>query len=198
MKNGILFVMSGPSGTGKGTICNELLRTENIFLSVSATTREKRAGEVDGVTYNYMYKEEFEALIDAGEMLEYAQYNGNYYGTPKRNVEKMLAQGTNVLLEIEPQGALHVKELFPEAVLIFVLPPSMSELKKRLEERGRENEEQIAERLAAAKWEFEQALKYNYIVVNDELQTCVDEVVGILHRKIIERELVDSLLTELL
>ncbi len=198
MKNGILFVMSGPSGTGKGTICNELLRTENIFLSVSATTREKRAGEVDGVTYNYMYKEEFEALIDAGEMLEYAQYNGNYYGTPKRNVEKMLAQGTNVLLEIEPQGALHVKELFPEAVLIFVLPPSMSELKKRLEERGRENEEQIAERLAAAKWEFEQALKYNYIVVNDELQTCVDEVVGILHRKIVERELVDSLLTELL
>lgn len=198
MKNGILFVMSGPSGTGKGTICNELLRTENIFLSVSATTREKRAGEVDGVTYNYMYREEFEALIDAGEMLEYAQYNGNYYGTPKRNVEKMLAQGTNVLLEIEPQGALHVKELFPEAVLIFVLPPSMSELKKRLEERGRENEEQIAERLAAAKWEFEQALKYNYIVVNDELQTCVDEVVGILHRKIVERELVDSLLTELL
>ena len=198
MKNGILFVMSGPSGMGKGTICNELLRTENIFLSVSATTREKRAGEVDGVTYNYMYKEEFEALIDAGEMLEYAQYNGNYYGTPKRNVEKMLAQGTNVLLEIEPQGALHVKELFPEAVLIFVLPPSMSELKKRLEERGRENEEQIAERLAAAKWEFEQALKYNYIVVNDELQTCVDEVVGILHRKIVERELVDSLLTELL
>lgn len=198
MKNGILFVMSGPSGTGKGTICNELLRTENIFLSVSATTREKRAGEVDGVTYNYMYKEEFEALIDAGEMLEYAQYNSNYYGTPKRNVEKMLAQGTNVLLEIEPQGALHVKELFPEAVLIFVLPPSMSELKKRLEERGRENEEQIAERLAAAKWEFEQALKYNYIVVNDELQTCVDEVVGILHRKIVERELVDSLLTELL
>ena len=198
MKNGILFVMSGPSGTGKGTICNELLRTENIFLSVSATTREKRAGEVDGVTYNYMYKEEFEALIDAGEMLEYAQYNGNYYGTPKRNVEKMLAQGTNVLLEIEPQGALHVKELFPEAVLIFVLPPSMSELKKRLEERGRENAEQIAERLAAAKWEFEQALKYNYIVVNDELQTCVDEVVGILHRKIVERELVDSLLTELL
>ena len=198
MKNGILFVMSGPSGTGKGTICNELLRTENIFLSVSATTREKRVGEVDGVTYNYMYREEFEALIDAGEMLEYAQYNGNYYGTPKRNVEKMLAQGTNVLLEIEPQGALHVKELFPEAVLIFVLPPSMSELKKRLEERGRENEEQIAERLAAAKWEFEQALKYNYIVVNDELQTCVDEVVGILHRKIVERELVDSLLTELL
>lgn len=198
MKNGILFVMSGPSGTGKGTICNELLRTENIFLSVSATTREKRAGEVDGVTYNYMYREEFEALIDSGEMLEYAQYNGNYYGTPKRNVEKMLAQGTNVLLEIEPQGALHVKELFPEAVLIFVLPPSMSELKKRLEERGRENEEQIAERLAAAKWEFEQALKYNYIVVNDELQTCVDEVVGILHRKIVERELVDSLLTELL
>ena len=102
MKRGILFVMSGPSGTGKGTVCNELLRTENIFLSVSATTRGISKGETDGVTYNYMYREEFEALIEAGEMLEYAIYNGNYYGTPKRNVEKMLEQGTNVLLEIEP------------------------------------------------------------------------------------------------
>lgn len=196
MRKGILFVMSGPSGTGKGTVCNELLRTENIFLSVSATTRGIRKGEVDGVTYNYMYKEEFESLIDAGEMLEYAVYNGNYYGTPKRNVEKMLDQGTNVLLEIEPQGALSVKEQFPEAVLIFIIPPSMEELKRRLKERGREDNEQINERLKTAVWEFEQAPKYSYIVVNDDLQTCVDEVSGIIHDVISKRELVETLLSE--
>lgn len=196
MKRGILFVMSGPSGTGKGTVCNELLRTENIFLSVSATTRGIRKGETDGVTYNYMYREEFEALIEAGEMLEYAIYNGNYYGTPKRNVEKMLEQGTNVLLEIEPQGALSVKEQFPEAVLIFVIPPSMDELKRRLEERGRETEEQISERLRTAVWEFEQAPKYSYIVVNDDLQACVAEVSGIIHDVMEKRGLVDKLLSE--
>ncbi len=188
--------MSGPSGTGKGTVCNELLRTENIFLSVSATTRGIRKGETDGVTYNYMYREEFEALIEAGEMLEYAIYNGNYYGTPKRNVEKMLEQGTNVLLEIEPQGALSVKEQFPEAVLIFVIPPSMDELKRRLEERGRETEEQISERLRTAVWEFEQAPKYSYIVVNDDLQACVAEVSGIIHDVMEKRGLVDKLLRE--
>lgn len=196
MRKGILFVMSGPSGTGKGTVCNELLRTENIFLSVSATTRGIRKGEVDGVTYNYMYKEEFESLIDAGEMLEYAVYNGNYYGTPKRNVEKMLDQGTNVLLEIEPQGALNVKEQFPEAVLIFIIPPSMEELKRRLKERGREDNEQINERLKTAVWEFEQAPKYSYIVVNDDLQTCVDEVSGIIHDVISKRGLIETLLSE--
>lgn len=196
MKRGILFVMSGPSGTGKGTVCNELLRTENIFLSVSATTRGIRKGETDGITYNYMYREEFEALIEAGEMLEYAIYNGNYYGTPKRNVEKMLEQGTNVLLEIEPQGALSVKEQFPEAVLIFIIPPSMDELKRRLEERGRETEEQISERLRTAVWEFEQAPKYSYIVVNDDLQACVAEVSGIIHDVMEKRGLVDKLLSE--
>lgn len=196
MKKGILFVMSGPSGTGKGTICNELLRTENIFLSISATTREIRKGEVDGVTYNYMYREEFEALIDAGEMLEYARYNGNYYGTPKRNVERMLEKGTNVLLEIEPQGALSVKSQFPDAVLLFIVPPSMAELKSRLTTRGREDEKQIQERMSAAKWEFEQAPKYNYIVVNDDLDRCVGEVAEILHKKMTERELVENLLNE--
>ncbi|MDY3032071.1 MAG: guanylate kinase [Clostridia bacterium] len=196
MGRGILFVMSGPSGTGKGTICKELLRTENIFLSVSATTREIRVGEVDGVTYNYLYREEFEELIEAGEMLEYAIYNGNYYGTPKQNVEKMLDKGTNVLLEIEPQGALNVKSQFPEAVLLFVVPPSMAELKRRLEERGRENEAQIAERMAAAKWELEQAPKYNYVVVNDDFDECVREVTEIFHRKIEDRERVEALLNE--
>lgn len=196
MKKGILFVMSGPSGTGKGTICKELLRTENIFLSVSATTREIRLGETDGVTYNYMTVDEFEKLIDAGEILEYAKYNGNYYGTPKSNVEKMLDNGTNVLLEIEPQGALNVKKQFPEAVLMFVTPPSMAELKKRLEERGRETEEQIAERIGAAKWELEQADKYNYIFINDDLDECVKEVAEFLHKKMSELDHVQNLLNE--
>ena len=196
MKKGILFVMSGPSGTGKGTICKELLRTENIFLSVSATTREIRLGETDGVTYNYMTVDEFEKLIDAGEILEYAKYNGNYYGTPKSNVEKMLDNGTNVLLEIEPQGALNVKKQFPEAVLMFVTPPSMAELKKRLEERGRETEEQIAERIDAAKWELEQADKYNYIFVNDDLDECVKEVAELLHKKMNELDHIENLLNE--
>lgn len=193
---GILFVMSGPSGTGKGTICERLLQSENIFLSVSATTRERRIGETDGVTYNYLSVDEFERLIEQGEMLEYAKYNGNYYGTPKRNVEKMLDSGTNVLLEIEPQGALKVKAIFPEAVLLFVAPPSMAELKKRLVDRGRENEEQIKQRLDAAAWELNQAAKYNYVIVNDNLDECVKKVADILDLKVKERNFTEKLLKE--
>ena len=196
MGRGILFVMSGPSGTGKGTICEELLKRESIFLSVSSTTREIRKGETDGVTYNYTTVEDFEDMIQNGEMLEYATYNGNYYGTPRKTVEKMLDEGTNVLLEIEPQGALKVKSLFEDANLIFVVPPSMAELKKRLTERGRETEEQIIQRMAAAKWEFEQSSKYNYILVNDDLEKCVNEVCDILHDKIEKRDLVEKLLKE--
>lgn len=197
MNRGILFVMSGPSGTGKGTICNMLVSTENIFLSISSTTRERRKDEVDGETYNYVTKEQFESLIANGEMLEYATYSGNYYGTPRGNVESMLAAGRNVLLEIEPQGALKVKEAFPEAVLVFIAPPSVSELKRRLLERGREGEEQINARLDAAKWELAQSNKYNYVVVNDDLIKCVNEVADILHKKEEERGLIDKLLTEL-
>lgn len=196
MSKGLLFVMSGPSGTGKGTICERLLEREDIFLSVSSTTREKRAGETDGVTYNYTTVEEFKAMIDSGEMLEYAVYSGNYYGTPRASVQKMLDSGKNVLLEIEPQGALKVKKLFPEANLLFVIPPSMKELKHRLEERGRESAEQIEERLSAAKWEFEQSPKYDCIFVNDDLDACVDEVVKTMRDKVQKRDLVDKLLAE--
>lgn len=196
MSRGILFVMSGPSGTGKGTICTELLKNENIFLSISSTTRERRKGEIDGETYNYTTREEFTKMIENGEMLEYAEYSGNYYGTPKKTVEKMLDEGRNVLLEIEPQGALKVKAIFPDAVLLFIIPPSMAELKKRLKDRGREDDEQIKRRMDAAKWEFEQSSKYNRVFVNDDLSKCVNEIAGYLHRKEDERDFINKLLNE--
>lgn len=198
MNNGILFVMSGPSGTGKGTICEKLLLNEDndLFLSVSSTTREKRKGETDGITYNYTSVEDFRQMIENDEMLEYAMYSGNYYGTPKKTVESMLMSGKNVLLEIEPQGALKVKTAFPEAVLMFIIPPSMKELKKRLSERGRETDAQITERLEAAKWEFEQSKKYNFIFVNDNLDDCVKEIEKTIRDTAQCRSLVDKLLKE--
>lgn len=198
MSRGVLFVMSGPSGTGKGTICSKLLsnKENDVFLSVSSTTREIRKGEIDGETYNYTTVEKFKKMIDNGEMLEYAMYNGNYYGTPKKAVEDVLSSGRNVLLEIEPQGALKIKEMFPEAVLMFIIPPSMKVLRQRLEDRGRESEEQIIERLEAAKWEFTQSPKYEYIFVNDDLDVCVREVEEAMRDKVIKRDLVDKLLVE--
>lgn len=194
---GILFVLSGPSGTGKGTVCKEVLnREDDLTLSVSATTREKRVGEVDGETYHYVTKDAFEAMIDKGEMLEYAQYNGNYYGTPKASIEELLNSGRDVLLEIEPQGALQVKKLFPEAVLVFLVPPSMAELKNRLITRGRESEDEIAERIANAKWELEQADKYTVLIENDDFEECVTEVLAYFYTKRKERAKIISLINE--
>lgn len=194
---GILFVLSGPSGTGKGTVCKEVLnREDKLTLSVSATTREKRIGEVDGETYHYVTRDDFETMIDKGEMLEYALYNGNYYGTPKASIDELLNDGRDVLLEIEPQGALQVKKLFPEAVLVFLVPPSMAELKNRLITRGRESEAEIKERISAAKWELEQADKYTVLIVNDDFEECVTDVLEYFDNKRNERIRINSLISE--
>lgn len=194
---GILFVLSGPSGTGKGTVCNEIMmREDKLTISVSATTREKRVGETDGETYHYVSKDDFLGMIDRDEMLEYAIYNGNYYGTPKKSVEELLLDGKDVMLEIEPQGALQVKKLFPEAVLIFLVPPSMAELKNRLITRGRESTQEIEQRIANAKWELEQADKYTVLIENDDFENCVCDVLDYIESKRKERNKVNSLINE--
>lgn len=196
MNKGILFVVSGPSGTGKGTICKVLEKEDPIYLSISSTSREIRVGETDGVTYNYTSKENFKKMIDGGEMLEWATYDGNFYGTPKSTVEKMIAEGKNTILEIDVQGAFKVKELYPEAILIFVVPPTMKELKKRLVERGREGEASINARLERAKEELLLARRYNYVIVNDELDASVDELRSIIKRANADRTIINNLLNE--
>ena len=198
MNRGLLFVMSGPSGTGKGTLCDEVMnRYDGLCLSVSSTTREMRKGEQDGVTYNYTTVDNFKKMIDNGDMLEWAEYNGNYYGTPRATVEKMLSEGKSVMLEIEPKGALKVKELFPEAKLIFIVPPSMAELKRRLVSRGRgETQEQIKERMETARWEIAQSEKYSVVMMNDDLERCTEEVLEYISRKNWEAQAAEALLNE--
>ena len=174
-KKGILIVISGFSGAGKGTLVKALIKKyHNYALSVSMTTRKPREGERDGVEYFFTDTEGFEETIRQGGLIEYAQYCGNYYGTPKDYVERQLQAGNNVILEI--QGALKIKEKFPESLLIFVTPPGAEELKRRLVSRGTESEEVIAKRLARASEESEGIEAYDYIVVNDDLGTCVEEV----------------------
>ena len=176
-KEGILIVVSGFSGAGKGTIMKALLeRYDNYALSISATTRNPRPREEEGKAYFFKTTEEFEKMIAKDDLIEYAMYVGNYYGTPKAYVEEQLRAGKDVILEIEIQGALKVKEKFPNTLLLFVTPPSAEELRKRLEGRGTETQEVIDGRMKRAIEEAEYMDQYDYLVVNDELDVCVEEM----------------------
>ena len=182
---GILIVLSGFSGSGKGTIMKELMKkySEQYALSISATTRSPRPGETDGVEYFFKTKEQFEKMIADDELIEYAKYVDNYYGTPKAYVEEQLAAGKDVILEIEIQGALKVKEKFPDTLLMFVTPPSAEELKNRLVGRGTEEMSVIESRLSRAVEEAQGIEAYDYLIVNDKLDECVEEVHSIIHNE---------------
>lgn len=173
---GVLTVISGFSGAGKGTVVKQLLQEYDYGLSISATTRSPREGEQDGREYFFKTKEEFEKMIREHQLIEYAQYVGNYYGTPKEYVVQQLEQGKDVILEIEMQGALRVREILPEVNLIFLTPPTVDELERRLVSRGTETAEVIRERMARAKEESAYMKEYDYVVINNDLDECVENV----------------------
>ena len=174
-KKGLLIVVSGPSGAGKGTICKEVLeRRSDIFVSTSATTREPRNGELEGLNYFFITHEEFEKKIEEDEFIEYAEVYKNLYGTPKETVLDKLNQGENILLEIDIQGALQVKKRYPEGVFIFILPPSMAELKSRIIGRGSETPESLERRFSSAYEEIEFVNQYDYYIINDQVKRAAD------------------------
>jgi len=177
MNKAKLFVISGPSGVGKGTICKEVITNiPNVQISVSATTRLPRSGDVEGETYFFKSAEQFYQMIKNGELLEWATYNGNRYGTPIWGINNMLERGISVILEIDTQGALQVKEKVQDAILIFIAPPSFEELSARLKGRATESDEEIERRIDAASGEIELQSEYDYVVINDDLKTAVREV----------------------
>lgn len=180
-RKGLLLVVSGPSGAGKGTICKALLnKNDQIKLSVSATTRKPRNEEVHGVNYFFIEKEEFTKMIENGEFLEYAQIYDNFYGTPKAAIIECLEKGQDVILEIEMQGARQIKEVYPEGVFIFVLPPSLEELKSRIVGRGTETQEEIEKRFSCAFEEINQIVNYDYFIVNEDIEKSVSDVEAII------------------
>ncbi|ENH98291.1 guanylate kinase [Gracilibacillus halophilus YIM-C55.5] len=188
-EKGILFVLSGPSGVGKGTVRKALFEQDTeLKYSISMTTRPIREGEQEGVDYFYRTREQFENMIDENKMLEYAEYVGNYYGTPKAYVEEMLDKGHDVFLEIEVQGAMQVKQNFPHGVFIFLIPPSLEELKNRIIDRGTESEHLISSRLDEAKNEIEMMEAYDYVVVNDDVDHAVRKVQSIVQSEHCKRE----------
>ncbi|WP_077622072.1 guanylate kinase [Sediminibacillus massiliensis] len=188
-EKGILFVLSGPSGVGKGTVRKALFELDTeLQYSISMTTRDIRHGETEGVDYFYKTKQEFENLIADEKLLEYAQYVGNYYGTPRDYVEETLEKGKDVFLEIEVQGALQVKKNFPQGVFIFLIPPSLEELKNRIVGRGTETEELVKNRLLEAKKEIDMMDAYDYVVVNDRIESAVEKIQSIVRSEHCKRE----------
>ena len=188
---GNLIVVSGPSGSGKDSIINNLSKYNNNFwVSISMTTREKRSNEVEGINYFYVTEKEFKNNIKNNNLLEYTNYNGNYYGTPKSHIMEKLNAGIDVILVIEIEGAIHVKELIPDTICIFILPPSMKELKRRLINRNTENKDKIIKRFKTAYQEINEITKYNYVVINDDLEDATIKLNSIL---ISERSRVDRI-----
>ncbi len=201
-KKGILTVVSGFAGSGKGTLMQNLLeKYDNYALSISATTRSPRGNEVDGREYFFKTKEEFEKMIAQDELIEYASYVENYYGTPRAYVEEQLEAGKDVILEIEVQGALQVKEKFPETLLVFVTPPSAEILKNRLVGRGTETMDVVELRMKRAAEESEMMHKYDYLAINDDLETCTEEIHSIIqgahNRSICNKDFIAQMQTEL-
>jgi guanylate kinase len=186
---GILIVLSGPSGVGKGTVCAALRKSSpDLVYSVSATTRDPRQGEIEGVNYFFKTRDQFQHMIDNDEVLEWAQYVDNFYGTPKRFVEDTLRSGKDVILEIEVQGALKVKQKFPEGVFIFLLPPSLNELQNRIVTRGTESDESIRSRMTVAVDEIRLMDHYDYAIVNDRVETACSKIQSILIAEHCKRE----------
>ena len=198
MRKGLLILISGPSGTGKGTVC-DLLRQKHpeISYSISATTRQPRPGEQDGVNYYFYTKEKFQEMIDQGQLLEWAEVYGNFYGTPKQKVLDRLEAGEDILLEIDTQGALNVMKVMPEGLFIFLLPPSLEELAARLKGRGTETEESLHRRLGAAVDEIKLAAKYRYVVVNDKVEDAEETIANIIEAEHHRSDLNESLLAKL-
>ncbi|MEK4852695.1 guanylate kinase [Paenibacillus sp. FSL H7-0756] len=181
MSKGLLIILSGPSGVGKGTVCTALRpKMPELVYSVSATTRLPRAGEENGVNYFFKSREQFDEMIEGDKLLEYAEYVGNYYGTPRDFVERTLESGRDIILEIEVQGALKVKEKFPEGIFVFLLPPSMDELKDRIRGRGTEHPDVISHRMSVAEDEIGLIRHYDYAVVNDEIDLACKRIESII------------------
>lgn len=197
--NGVLIVISAPSGCGKDTIISEVLkRTDDAFLSVSMTTRPMRSGEEEGVNYFFVSQKEFEEKIKQGEMLEYAQYGSNYYGTPAGPVRKLLEEGKTVILIIEVQGAGNVKRIFPDSCNIFIIPPSFSVLENRLRGRGTDDDESIIKRLEIAKNELLRAEEFDYIVENDVLEEAVEDIIAIIKAEKLKIKIMKNKLSEVI